>query len=417
MKKNDIILFLLMALPTLLLTSCLKDQEDVFEESASARTANYLSNTKKVLTSAENGWLLNYYPDRDQSYGGTPYVLKFSDETVEVSSELAGDPTYSVESTYVLRNEDGPVLMFDTYNELMHYFATPSGSSGAGGYEAYDGDFIFIILGISADQDTITLKGSRSGNVMYMYRLPGSGVDYLSKVLETEETMPVNYTFNVQDEIVNVTLSGGTASFISPSKKVNELMAYIYTDRGIEFYEPVDIYGTVLNGIVNSGEAEVTSSIGDSPVLMKVVFLPINEIFVNTDWYLSYANLGEFAKPYFDKAIAGSASEGEIISMMAFTLINGNFSLYFLSGKYPGALAFSTEYIGEDQIRLTYNPANNYSNGNWYYKNAGYNNLLVPLERTFRLESNSKIRPTVVRMVDTEEPTNVITVTTSAASF
>ena len=72
MKKNDIILFLLMALPTLLLTSCLKDQEDVFEESASARTANYLSNTKKVLTSAENGWLLNYYPDRDQSYGGTP---------------------------------------------------------------------------------------------------------------------------------------------------------------------------------------------------------------------------------------------------------------------------------------------------------------------------------------------------------
>ena len=276
MKKNDIILFLLMALPTLLLTSCLKDQEDVFEESASARTANYLSNAKKVLTSAENGWLLNYYPDRDQSYGGTPYVLKFSDETVEVSSELAGDPTYSVESTYVLRNEDGPVLMFDTYNELMHYFATPSGSSGAGGYEAYDGDFIFIILGISADQDTITLKGSRSGNVMYMYRLPGSGVDYLSKVLETEETMPVNYTFNVQDEIVNVTLSGGTASFISPSKKVNELMAYIYTDRGIEFYEPVDIYGTVLNGIVNSGEAEVTSSIGDSPVQMKVVFLPIN---------------------------------------------------------------------------------------------------------------------------------------------
>lgn len=414
MKKNNIILFLLMALPTLLLTSCLKDQEDVFDESASARTANYLNNAKKVLTSAENGWLLNYYPDRDQSYGGTPYVLKFSDEKVVVSSELSGDPTYTVESTYIMKNEDGPVLMFDTYNELMHYFATPSGSSGAGGYEAYDGDFIFIILGISDDQNTITLKGNRSGNIMYMHRLAGSGVDYLNKVFEMEETMPTNYNFESQGQIVNIALSGGTATF--SSEKINESTAYIYTDKGIEFYEPMDINGTVLNGIVNGGEADVTSSIGENPIQMNVVFLPINEIFVANDWYISYANLSDFAKPYFDKAIAGSASEGEVISLMAFTVING-FSLYFQSGRYAGALAFGTEFIGEDQIKLTYSPANNYSNGNWYYQNAGYNNLLVPLERTFKLEANSKIRPTVVRMVDIEEPTNVITVTTTPASF
>ena len=82
MKKNNIILFLLMALPTLLMTSCLKDQEDLFDDSASARTTKYLANIKQVLTSAENGWLFNYYPDRDQSYGGQPYVVKFKDDTV-----------------------------------------------------------------------------------------------------------------------------------------------------------------------------------------------------------------------------------------------------------------------------------------------------------------------------------------------
>jgi len=56
MKKKNIILFLLMALPTLLLTSCLKDQEDLFTESASQRTTTYLAKAKKVLTSSENGW-------------------------------------------------------------------------------------------------------------------------------------------------------------------------------------------------------------------------------------------------------------------------------------------------------------------------------------------------------------------------
>ena len=80
MKKKNIILFLLMALPTLLLTSCLKDQEDLFTESASQRTTTYLAKAKKVLTSSENGWVLNYYPDREQSYGGTPFTMKFTDE-------------------------------------------------------------------------------------------------------------------------------------------------------------------------------------------------------------------------------------------------------------------------------------------------------------------------------------------------
>ena len=159
MKKNNILLFLLMALPTLLLTSCLKDQEDFFPESASERTTNYLNNVKKVLTSSENGWVLNYYPDRDLSYGGYVYTLKFDEDNVEVFSEISSEDVPSIKSSYLLKNEDGPVLTFDTYNKYMHLFATPHGSSGAGGYEAYDGDFIFIVMKISEDQNTITLKG------------------------------------------------------------------------------------------------------------------------------------------------------------------------------------------------------------------------------------------------------------------
>ena len=413
MKTKNIILFLLKALPTLLLTSCLKDQEDLFDESASARTANYLANIKQVLTSAENGWLFNYYPDRDQSYGGQPYVVKFKDETVIAYADTE-DRNYSEESYYTLKNEDGPVLMFDTYNSLLHMYSTPTGSSAAGGYEAYDGDFIFIIMGVSEDKNTITLKGNRTGNIMYMYRMTGSAEDYMTKVVEVEENMPTNYSFEADGETVKVSLSSGTATFSTDTKEVSQ--AYIYTDEGIEFYEPVEINGQTLKGIKYGGEADVTSSIGDNPIQLNVVFLPVNEIFVSNDWYISYANMSDGMKAYFDQAIAGSKAEGETISTMAFTIVNG-FSLYFISGNYAGALAFDVEYIGENKVKLTYNGANNYSNGNWYFANAGYNYVAAVLSSTFTLTADSKIRPTRITLTDDENPDNVLIVTAAAAGF
>lgn len=416
MKKKNIILFLLMALPTLLLTSCLKDQEDLFTESASQRTTTYLAKAKKVLTSSENGWLLNYYPDREQSYGGTPFTMKFTDEKVTVAcAELTEDPTYTVESTYILNNEDGPVLMFDTYNGLAHYFATPSGSSGAGGYEAYDGDFIFIILNISEDENTITLKGNRSGNIMYMHRLTGSATDYLAKAFETSENMPTNYTFQSDGKTVKVALKGGRASFTGENIDVDQ--AYIYTDKGIEFYEPVDINGVVFDGILNGGEAATTSSIGETPVQMAAIFPPINEIFIGADWYIAYKNQSDYAKTFFDAAIAGSTSEGEVIGVMAFTQDNGHFVLYFTSGRYAGMIAFDVELIGENQIKMTYNESNSNGNGTWYYKNAGYDKVVELLSHTYQLEPNSKVRPTVLKMVDTENPANTLTVQSAGIGF
>ena len=66
MNKKNIFIYFLLALP-LMLTSCLKDQEDLIEDSASARTSKYLANVQQVLTSSENGWVLNYIPDRNHS--------------------------------------------------------------------------------------------------------------------------------------------------------------------------------------------------------------------------------------------------------------------------------------------------------------------------------------------------------------
>jgi len=414
MNKKNIFIYFLLALP-LLLTSCLKDQEDLFTDSASARTTKYLAEVQDVLTSAENGWLLNYYPDREQSYGGAVYTLQFDDEQVTVASEIAGDPNYTETSTYILNNEDGPVLMFDTYNQLMHYFATPSGSSGAGGYEAYDGDFIFIILGISEDKNTITLKGNRSGNIMYMHRMTESSSSYITKVMQTQETMPINYTFESEGETVKIALSNGRANFSSES--VDESTAYIYTSEGVEFYEPVVVNDVVIEGIKNNGEAEYTTAIG-SDLQLKSVFLPINEILISSDLYFSYDNMSAFAQTAFLNLKTLSDSEGEAISTVELVNTGGQtgYGIYFISGRYAGFMGFDYELIGENQIKLIYNDTRNNGNGNWYYGN-GYNGFVSILDgHTFTLTVDSRLKPSYFILTDNDNADCSMKLTISPAA-
>ena len=62
MKLYKTLLYVLMILPALLLQSCLKDQEDIFDTPSSIRMQEVLDNAKKVLTSSEEGWAFDYYP-------------------------------------------------------------------------------------------------------------------------------------------------------------------------------------------------------------------------------------------------------------------------------------------------------------------------------------------------------------------
>lgn len=186
MRKKHIYIMFLMTLPMLLLTSCLKNQEDLFEDSSSARMFNYLDKYAKLLKGAEYGWAFEYYAGvESQEYGGWTYALKFNDKDVDVYSDQSEEPTVPVTSLYKLSNDDGPTISFDTYNDLMHLFATPS----SGAYEAYGGDFEFIIMDVNEKNDLITLKGKRSGSTMYLRKLDKTPAQFMANVMEMEENI------------------------------------------------------------------------------------------------------------------------------------------------------------------------------------------------------------------------------------
>ena len=291
MKKYSIFTLLCMLLSASMMTSCLKDQEDLFEESSSKRLTNYLAEVQTQLMSAENGWVLDYFPDREQSYGGFVYVLKFDDQQVEVACELGDSVTDTRVSLYRLCNESGPCIVFDTYNDFMHYFATPSGSSGPGGYEAYDGDFYLLVLGISDDKNTITLKGTRSGNVFCMHRLTESGSKYLEKVQEMNESY-VSSHFYSQDGRFDVTidLENRQIAFVDLMTQEVDYTAYVANKEGGLLYRSVAFNGREVTAFSYDTAAN-QMVLPEAGLTLEGIIPPLHESFLNYAWYLSYDSL------------------------------------------------------------------------------------------------------------------------------
>ena len=339
--KNKIFAYLIMMLPALLLTSCLKDQDDVFDKSASIRSAEYLVNAQNVLMSAENGWVMNYYPDNQQKYGGYSYVLKFDKKNVtayfvngDTQTQTLSDGSTQevpvpVASTYSLTNEDGPVIAFDTYNKYLHYFATPS----AGAYQAMGGDFLFIILKISDDQNTITLKGNRSGNIVTLYRNTMDPAQYISECSAIAKTQ-LYETFTLGDVILDLDLDAQQVTVTAGD--VSAQTSYVMTNKGIRLYQPVNAGGRVFDTFTYDA-ANNTYTADCDPSLVLVGSLP--------DGWQSYEGLAGTYKVGASTITVKTNGDGETYSITGF--VNGVSGTIKASYKFTkGSFVLSPQYAG-----------------------------------------------------------------------
>lgn len=402
MKKNSIYTLLVVFLAAFSLTSCLKDQEDVFDDSASKRLTSYLANVQDVLVSAEHGWAFNYFPDRTQQYGGFTYTLKFDKENVTVTSELDEE---SFTSTYKLTNESGPCLMVDTYNESIHMFSTPSSSL----YEAYDGDNLFLILGISDDKKTITLKGTRSGNVLYMNRLEEDGADYLKSVMEMDENMGPDFISN--DGKLDVALNFENRQFEIMNTETGEYAtaAFFISKKGGEFYSPVEFGGREISSFAFDTATSVLSLDGLNTSLEQKALI---ESFLCRTWFLTYKNLCPSLQPGWTSA-ANGLKQGFGLGIDYCFVEDGIFDVIF-GGGYQCKYTCILTPEDEDVVTIDITGAHPTDfNVNFVESN-------IPAFKAFRATCNGtfKITPlnkhrSLLMLTKVDDPTFYFTVTTS----
>lgn len=150
---------LLIGLFAATMVACSRDEESLFEDSAAIRAQKAVDNAFDVLTSTETGWEMAYFPNLEVDAKGYNMVLKFNKNgnvsvTAKNSATTNNKLMTDTASTWAVKSDYGPILTFDTYNDVFHAWADP-GTDGAG----LLGDYEFLIL--KATPELVLLKGKK----------------------------------------------------------------------------------------------------------------------------------------------------------------------------------------------------------------------------------------------------------------
>ena len=161
------------ALATVALVGCTKfEEEDLFEESAALRIEHNAQKLQEILVNAPEGWVMQYHTGKGVAvFEGFNLFAKF-ERGGKVT--IAGDHRYLRDgnagkytehtSLYELIREDGLVLAFNTWNDVLTpfvdpvaYWAAPKSLLKDG--EGMQGDQNLVVM--SMKEDEIICRGER----------------------------------------------------------------------------------------------------------------------------------------------------------------------------------------------------------------------------------------------------------------
>lgn len=438
MKK----IYYLLAATVMMMTlgACSLKEDPIFDQSASQRADENIETVRKVLKTAANGWLMEFYGNL--SMGGYNVMVKFEGDTATIASEKwgtnhpagldANGDIITAASHYKLEQSMGTVLSFDDYNPIFHYYSMPNNPD-----YTYDtaaglaGDFEFRVMHASAD--SIVLRGKKSNNKIMMTPIPAEKKweDVVNEATETENYMASrSYTLvgeTVTKEIT-ATSNGGYRSLVFEfrdkyDQKQTVVAPYIVKADGFHFYSSVDVDGFILDGL-DKGETDDYFVFHNNPGLRLDSYMPtLAENLATGTWYMRYGSVGEYAQPYWDvllenlKTYGKNKDEVKIYTAYIDGSIEKPVCTLTTSSDAP-IWGFGTELLN-DGNRIKFNQVSTVNNkAGKAYRKIGWDKVLGTLYgHTFDLECDYPRRPMWIKMTDINDPTNVMTVYATPSYF
>ena len=203
-----------------LFTSCRFEEDDYFDESASLRVEHAIDQVRDNLSSAEKGWVMQYFCGTGVAhFEGFNLFAKF-DKNGKVT--IAGNHRFlrdgnankytEANSLYSLLLEDGPVLAFNTWNDVLTpfvdpvaYYAAPNSLVKDG--EGMQGDHNFVVM--SNSDNEIILRGERHSAEVRLVKCDRSWADYIADT----ETMKNSFTNSSINEYYVINNNNDTLYF------------------------------------------------------------------------------------------------------------------------------------------------------------------------------------------------------------
>lgn len=344
---KNIINSILIGTAVLGLSACsLHDDTELFGEPAAERLEKNVAADKTLLESAANGWELHLWTGKDYSGGGYTYFMKFANDKVTVSSDIA-PANMKTTSSYDVISDQGPVLTVNTYNEVFHYLAEPSMDDDDGEQQDYE----FVIM--RTTNDSIYLRGKKWGNHMVMTRVAESTSweDEINKIQQMDEGLMRTFSLVEGNDTLGGVSLGDDRILTYTDKSGYKKIPYYVSTKGITLAKPLEVNGKALQELNYDADDMSLNPDGATAQGVKLsVKLPKN--------YMKYS---EFAGDYNMTTYWGAskltlhlvpAGDGKTYLLKG---MNANFDLTLTYDKASGTLSLNTQHLidmGDKQVWL-----------------------------------------------------------------
>lgn len=420
-------LSLFIALFTIISVFSCREDDKVFEQNASERLNQTLLETRDVLASAENGWLIKMFPGEEMKYGGYNLLAKFDkDGNVEATNELIQNFERH-KSVYSLNGGNGPTISFVTFNKAIHIFSEPRADANfpdSNPQTGADGDLVFTIVSVSKDK--VLLKGLRSGVIITAVPFPSEYTweSYLEKSLEMKEKFKSdNFILSLDGkEVFGKNTSSSNYRVLKIEQKDTHKtfdIPFRYTPEGIEAYKEFDFgFGKVSKLASIEGTDSFKST--DSELMYKIRILPLIDYLTNGIWYMSYSKSSATIQSVIDAADKYPSTSGIALNPLRFLVLGG-----FDNGK---TFAFLSEYtwdgesmplffniihnkISDNEISMAINREKVTGNANYVYT-RGFDRIVGAIlgpkdnPKVYTLSTDNPRKPTSIKLVDKADPNN-----------
>lgn len=261
------------AFAALALTACSSEEDRIFDQSAADRLEQYKKDYAEVLTSNGGLWRMEYFANEEEP--GYVFLMKFDKDgsvTMSANHKWIGGTFKQETSLWKMIADNGPVLSFNSYNNLFHIFADPSNITGpnapTGDYGdidetgfGHEGDYEFQVMEVSDDKNTIRLLGKKRLYTIYLHRVTEAldAEEYMQKVADaTSFVSPYFDYFNLEGADGSLFIVQGIDTgvvSISPSEKQNgdpveqtRTGNVVFTPDGMRFMKALEVPKMVWTG-------------------------------------------------------------------------------------------------------------------------------------------------------------------------
>lgn len=208
---NKIFAAFLVSTSAIAFTACVGQVDDVFDKTATERLDEAKGIYAQRLIADGGKWVMEYYPTQENEAPiGLGYLMTCSFTSdykvvVAMNNEVTDKHYKESTSAWEVLTDNGPVLSFNTYNDVLHTFSKPENipsfeqedkedETGRG----YEGDYEFVITSLDEGAQHAMLKGKKRGTYNRLTRLE-AGTDFNEYLADVNAFVSSKFPANGND--------------------------------------------------------------------------------------------------------------------------------------------------------------------------------------------------------------------------